>query len=74
MILCRIPDDGSRPQFYEVEDVEVSVYKLRGPLDKAIVPRKVRGWRFNSYLGAGAAGFGNTRAEAENAALEAAVY
>lgn len=69
MILCRIPDWGV-PQFYEVEDVEVSVYKLRGPLDKAIVPRKVRGWRYDTHLGAGVAGFGKTKIEAEHAAMD----
>jgi len=70
LIFCRIPD-GGYPQYYEVGDTEIIVTKMRDVLsvEKALVQRKPYGWRYESHLGKGVAGYGNNKLEAEDMAL-----
>lgn len=70
MIFCRIPD-GGLPQYYVVEDTEIVLTRMRdlSSVGKATLPRKPRGWRYDGHLGNGVAGYGCSKAEAEDMAL-----
>ena len=63
MILCRVPAWGS-PQYYDISDSEVNVYKVRDSIEKAVVPRKPRSWRWSSMGTSGVSAIAMTRLEA----------